>query len=130
MSFTQEQLDDLARRYTDAWNSGIPEQVAGFHRPDSSIVINRGDPSVGHEALTEVAAGFHADVPDLHLICEGIRGAGDHVVYLWRFTGHHAQTGNALDVPGWEEWNLDTDMMISASLGWFDAEEYDRQVNG
>ena len=93
MSFTQNELDDLAKRYTDAWNSKVPENVAAFHASSSRIVINRGEPSVGHDGLTAMAAGFHADVPDLHLSCDGIRGAGAHVIYLWTFTGHHAQTG-------------------------------------
>lgn len=130
MAFAKNELDDLARRYTEAWNSKVPENVAAFHTSSSSIVINHGEPSVGHEGLTAMAAGFYADVPDLHLACDGIRSAGSHVVYLWTFTGHHAETGNPLDVCGWEEWDLDDDMKITSSLGWFDGEDYDRQVAG
>lgn len=130
MAFTHTELDDLARRYTEAWNSKTPEHVAAFHTPESSIVINRGEPSVGHEGLAAMAAGFHADVPDLHLTCDGIRGGGDHIIYLWTFTGHHAETGNPLKVSGWEEWNLDEKMKITSSLGWFDGDDYDRQVAG
>lgn len=130
MGFDRDRLDDLARRYTEAWNSKVPEAVAAFHTPVSSIVINRGEPSVGHEGLTAMAAGFHADVPDLHLTCDGIRGAGRHVVYLWTFTGHHAETGNPLKVQGWEEWEMDAEMKVTAARGWFDGEDYDRQVSG
>jgi len=75
-----------------------------------------------------MAAGFHSDVPDLVLQNDGIRSAGNHVVFLWTFTGHHVETGNPLNVSGWEEWELDDDMKITSSLGWFDALEYDRQV--
>jgi len=89
MPFDQASLDDLARRYTEAWNSKVPENVAAFHLPSSRISINRGETSVGHEGLTAMAAGFHADVPDLVLQSDGIRSAGDHVVYLWTFTGHY-----------------------------------------
>lgn len=130
MSFTQNALDDLATRYTAAWNSKVPENVASFHVADSRIVINRGEPSVGHSGLTEMAAGFHADVPVLVLQNDGIRAAGTHVVFMWTFTGHHAQTGNPLDVSGWEEWELDDNMKVTSALGWFDAEDYDRQVDG
>lgn len=130
MPYSQSQLDDLAKRYTEAWNSQVPERVAAFHAPDSSIVINRGEPSSGHSGVTGMAAGFHADVPDLHLTCDGIRGAGAHVLYMWTFTGHHAGTGNPLKVSGWEEWELDGGMKITSSLGWFDAEDYERQVSG
>jgi len=51
-------------------------------------------------------------------------------VYLWSFTGHHAETGSALHVTGWEEWSLGDDMKVTASLGWFDGEDYNRQVAG
>lgn len=130
MSFDKASLDDLAYRYTEAWNSKVPENVASFHRPASRISINRGDPSIGHEALTAMDAGFHTDVPDLVLQNDGIRAAGDHAVFLWTFTGHDAQSGNPLNVSGWEEWELDDDMKITSSLGWFDAEDYQRQVDG
>lgn len=130
MSFDQVALDDLAERYTNAWNSKAPENVAALHAPTSRIVINRGEPSIGHGGLSEMAAGFHAAVPDLALQCDGIRGAGDHVVYMWTFTGHDASTGNPLKVSGWEEWDLDGDMKVTSALGWFDADDYARQVAG
>lgn len=130
MSFDQKSLDDLAARYTDAWNSKDPQRVAAFHLPSSQISINRGAPSRGHEGLTAMAAGFHADVPDLVLQNDGIRGAGRHIVYMWTFTGHDAQTGNPLKISGWEEWEVDETMKISSALGWFDAEDYQRQVDG
>ncbi|MGC3940614.1 nuclear transport factor 2 family protein [Roseobacter sp. EG26] len=130
MSFSQATLDELATRYTAAWNSRIPEEVAACHAPNSQIVINRGDPSVGHTGLAEMAAGFHADVPDLLLTSGGIRAAGNHVIFIWTFTGHHAETGNPLDVSGWEEWELDESLKITSSQGWFDAEDYQMQVDG
>ena len=130
MSFSQESLEKLATDYTAAWNSKVPENVANCHVASSQIIINRGEPSKGHAELTAMAAGFHADVPDLVLTCEGIRSAGQHVIYLWRFTGHHVETGNPLDIAGWEEWELNENMKITSSLGWFDAEDYQRQVEG
>ena len=77
-----------------------------------------------------MAAGFLADVPDLLLENDGIRSAGTHVVFLWTFSGHDAQTGNPVKVSGWEEWELDDDLNVISSLGWFDAEDYRRQVDG
>jgi len=130
MSFDQASLDDLAARYTDAWNSKVPENVAAFHAPTSQISINRGEPSFGHDGLTAMAAGFHADVPDMVLRNDGIRGAGNHVVFLWTFTGHDSQTGNPLEISGWEEWELDQDMKVTSALGWFDADDYQNQVDG
>ena len=130
MLFTQANLDHLATKYTEAWNSKVPENVAACHVSTSRIIINHGEPSVGHDELTAMAAGFHSDVPDLVLQNDGIRSAGNHVVFLWTFTGHHAETKNSLNVQGWEEWELDNDMNITSSLGWFDADSYQQQVDG
>ncbi len=130
MSFDQKRLDDLAIKYTEAWNSKVPENVAACHVSSSHITINRGEPSVGHSELTAMAAGFRSDVPDLVVQNDGIRSAGNHVVFLWTFTGHHVETGNPLNVSGWEEWELDDDMKITSSLGWFDADNYQQQVDG
>ncbi|MEM1152133.1 MAG: nuclear transport factor 2 family protein [Pseudomonadota bacterium] len=126
----QTDLNALADAYTAAWNSKSPDAVASFYAPDGGIVINNGDPWSGRAKVSEMAAGFYADVPDLSLTCDSIRGAGDHVIYVWTFTGHDAKTGNPLKIEGWEEWDLNDDMKVQASRGWFDADEYARQVAG
>jgi hypothetical protein len=130
MLINQTRLEALATKYVDAWNSKVPENVASMHNSNSQITINRGDPSVGFEELTAMAAGFHAAVPDLVLKSDGIRSGGNHVVFMWTFTGHDAQTSNPLNVTGWEEWELDDNMKVASSLGWFDAEDYQRQIDG
>lgn len=77
-----------------------------------------------------MAAGFYADVDDMMVLLDELRIAGDHVAFIWTFTGRHAGTGNALTIEGWEEWDLDADGKIAASLGWYDAADYARQVAG
>ena len=119
-----------AAAYTAAWNSGSAEAVASFHAETGGIVINRGPPWEGRAGVQAMAEGFFADVPDLNLTCDGVRVAGDHVVYLWTFTGHHAETGHPLRITGWEEWDTDADGKVAASRGWFDAADYARQVAG
>ena len=37
-------------------------------------------------------------MPDLSLTCDGLRVMGDHVIYLWTFTGHHSGTKNPLRI--------------------------------
>ena len=120
----------LAQDYTAAWNSKSPEAVASFFAADGEIVINRGEPWTGRTRIAEMAAGFFADVPDMALTCDEIRVAGSHAVYVWTFTGHDAKTGHPLDVRGWEEWDLDDDLKIRSSRGWYDAEAYAAQVAG
>ncbi len=124
----QGALDALAARYTAAWNTGSADAVAACYAPDGGIVINRGQPWDGRAGVAAMAAGFFADVPDLSLACDGVRAAGDHVVYLWTFTGTHAGSGRTLHVIGWEEWDLDAELQVTASRGWFDAADYARQT--
>ena len=80
--------------------------------------------------VTEMAAGFFVDVPDRSLTCDEIRCAGSHAVYVWTFTGHDAKTSNPLKVRGWEEWDLDEDLKVRSSRGWYDADDYALQVAG
>lgn len=123
-------LAKLARDYTAAWNSKSAQAVASFYAADGEIIINRGTPWTGRARVADMAAGFYADVPDLSLTCDSIRAAGTHVIYVWTFTGHDATTGNPLNIQGWEEWDLDADMKVKASRGWFDADDYARQAAG
>ncbi|HEY6600148.1 MAG TPA: SgcJ/EcaC family oxidoreductase [Pseudomonadales bacterium] len=128
MAIDHEHASELAAAYTGAWNSGSSEAVAAFYAHDGQIVINRGSPWIGRKGVADMAAGFFADVPDLKLACDAVRCAGNHVAYFWTFTGTHASSKNSLRVVGWEEWDLDSDRMIVASRGWFDADDYARQT--
>ena len=128
MTVDPEKLSAMAAAYTAAWNSGSPDAVANFYAPDGQIVINRGRPWVGRKGVADMAAGFFADVPDLQLVCDEVRGAGNHVAYCWTFTGTHAATKRPLRVVGWEEWDLDADLQVVASRGWYDAADYERQT--
>ena len=130
MTIDPDKVKDIAQAYTAAWNSGSPEAVAGFYAQDGQIVINRGNPWKGRSGVAQMAAGFFADVPDLALVCDQVRCAGDHVVYLWTFTGTHSGTKNPLRIAGWEEWDFDADLKVKASRGWFDAGDYTRQTSG
>lgn len=130
MTITPDAASKLAEAYTAAWNTGHPEAVAGFFAEDGRIVINRGTPWLGRAGVTEMAAGFFADVPDLALVCDKMRCAGDHMAFLWTFTGTHSETGKPLNIQGWEEWDIGPDHKVTASRGWFDAQEYARQVAG
>ena len=117
-----------ATAFTAAWNSGAPEAVASIYAERGGIVINRGRPWKGRAGVAAMAAGFFDDVPDLNLVCDGRRVAGNDVVYSWAFAGHHAGTRNPLRITGRKEWDLAEDGKVSASRGWFDAEGYTRQV--
>lgn len=119
----------MAADYTAAWNSKSADAVASFYAEDGEIVINRGEPWTGRARVRDMAAGFYADVPDLTLTCDDVRASGTHVLYLWTFTGHDAATARPLNIRGWEEWELNDDLKVTASRGWFDAEDYARQAS-
>ena len=121
-------MEQVADAYTAAWNSGSAEAVAGFYADDGQIAINRGTPWHGRAGLMAMAQGFYADVPDLALTCDGVRVAGDHVLYLWTFAGTHAGSGRPVLVSGWEEWDLGADLKVRSSRGWFDEDDYARQT--
>ncbi len=130
MALDAAKAQAIADGYTAAWNSGHAAAVAGFYALDGQIVINRGTPWLGRQGVAAMAQGFYGEVPDLHLSCDGIRLMGDHMIYLWTFTGHHAGTGNPLRISGCEEWDLDAAGLVKASRGWFDGDLYARQIAG
>ena len=130
MPHAPEKILEIATAYTAAWNSGSPDAVASFYAADGHIVINRGDPWQDRNGVAAMAAGFFADVPDLSLRMDALRAAGDHAAYFWTFTGTHSGTNNQLKISGWEEWDLDGDLKVKASRGWFDADNYARQTAG
>jgi uncharacterized protein (TIGR02246 family) len=130
MAIDEDAVRRVAAAYTEAWNSGSADSVSSFYADDGVIVINRGTPWEGRSGVAQMAAGFFADVPDLALTCDGVRIAGDHVAYLWTFTGTHASSGRPLRVSGWEEWDLDAGQKVRSSRGWYDAKDYARQAAG
>ncbi len=128
MTSNPEDLKQKAMEYSKAWSSGSPEAVASHYAPDGQISINCGDFIQGREAIAAMAAGFYAEFPDLVVHCDDVRTAGDHAIFAWTLEGHHAETKNHVKVGGWEEWDLDDNMLVKSSLGWFDATEYERQI--
>ena len=122
--------ESKARAYAAAWTSGDPSAVAGFYSADGQIVINRGTPSRGRAEIEAMAQAFYDDFPDLIVHMDSFRRGGDHAVFKWTLEGHHSGTGNYVKASGWEEWDLNDAGEVQASLGWFDAADYQRQIDG
>lgn len=130
MAITREKAVALTAAYTAAWNTGSSRAVAEFFALQGEIVINGGEPWIGRAGIRKMAEGFFSEVPNLFLVCDHVRSAEDHIVYLWTFTGTHAGTKNPLHIVGWEEWDIDANCKITSSRGWFDAADYARQIAG
>jgi steroid delta-isomerase-like uncharacterized protein len=126
-----ERLRDFAQRYTAAWNSQDPSQVAEFYTEDGVLTVNGGTPNVGHAALTEFAAGFMTAFPDMLLRVDALVPEGDRVIYHWTFKGTNTGvggTGQSVEFSGHESWQFADDGRIADSVGTFDADEYARQL--
>ena len=78
--------------------------------------------------IAEMAGGFMSDFPDLVLTCSTVLAAERHIVYAWSFEGHYRQNGKFARFTGWEEWDLNEELKVINSRGWFDADDYERQI--
>jgi uncharacterized protein (TIGR02246 family) len=129
-SMNTHELQEFAVRYTAAWNSQNAANVSAFFAEDGTLSVN-GVPAVGREAITEVARGFMTAFPDLELAMDKLEIQPDHSIYYWTFTGTNTGpegTGNSVRFSGYEEWTLGNDGLIVQSMGHFDDEEYQQQL--
>jgi hypothetical protein len=126
-----DRLTEFARRYTAAWCSGEPENVAEHYSREGSLAINDGEPAVGRAAITEAARSFMIAFPDLRVLMDDVRAGDSPVEYHWTLIGTNSGpdgTGNAVHISGFEEWTIGDDGLIAKSLGHYDQAEYDRQL--
>ena len=131
MALNPDQLQDLARRYTAAWCSQNPASVAAHYAPDGSLTINDGLPSVGRAAITEAAQGFMTAFPDMQVLMDDLVTKDRRIEYHWTLIGTNTGpggTGNRVRFPGFEEWTIGDDGLITVSKGHFDQAEYERQL--
>jgi len=125
------QLRAFAEGYTAAWCSVDPARVAAHYALGGSLQINDSPPAVGRAAITEAARGFYVALPDMQVFLRDLVVEGDRIEYHWTFTGTNTGPGGkgkAVRVNGFEEWTIDDDGLIAASLGHYDAAEYARQL--
>ncbi|HET7841509.1 MAG TPA: nuclear transport factor 2 family protein [Terriglobia bacterium] len=118
---------DFARRYTAAWCSHDPAQVAAFFSPQGSLTVNGGAPAAGRAAIAELARGFMTDFPDLHLVMDRLEDRRERTEYHWTLAGTYRATGKRVRISGYEEWMFGADGLVADSQGHFDAAEYQRQ---
>jgi hypothetical protein len=133
MSQIDHTVEDFARRYTAAWCSQAPENVAAFFAPEGSLRVNDAPPAVGRRAITEVAQGFMTAFPDMRVLMDGVDVDDDRVRYRWTLVGTNTGpggTGRAVRISGFESWRMSADGLIAESLGHFDSADYERQMQG
>ena len=130
MTNSNAKIEALLDRHMKSWNSNDPDGVAKSYAPDTSFIMNRGDPLLNRDDISAMAGGFMREFPDMVLHLDSMRCAKDHVIYLWTFEGRHSETGNPVKFSGWEEWDLNAKLEVVQSLGWYDVEDYERQTSG
>lgn len=126
-------LQDFAERYTAAWCSDEPSHVAAFFTPNGRLTINGGAPHVGREAIAASAASFMRAFPDLVVALRDIEDCDGRVCYHWTLTGTNTGpggTGRRVQIDGTESWVMDASGLIRESIGRFDGEAYQRQLDG
>lgn len=127
----EQEMKSFATRYTAAWCSQDPASVAAFFAEQGFLKINDGTPSDGRAAITEAARGFMTDFPDMIVEMNGLEHKGNRYIYRWTLTGTNTGPGglgNRVRISGYEEWTIGADGLIAASLGHFDAADYQRQL--
>jgi predicted ester cyclase len=128
-----EEMVKFAEGYTDAWNSNDPDKMASFFAEDGQLIINEGTPAQGRTELSATAQSFMEAFPDMHLTLDSLVADNETYRYHWTFTGTNTGsggTGNSVVFSGFERWTMNEEGLIQYSIGTFDAEDYNRQLQG
>lgn len=128
-----DKMVEFGQRYTEAWNSKIPEKMASFYAEDGTLTVNNGTPAIGRKQLAETARSYMEAFPDLELTMDSLTRGNGTYRYYWTFKGTNTGpngTGNKVDFSGYEEWTMNDQGLVQTSVGTYDAEEYERQLNG
>ena len=124
-------LEVFAKSYAQVWCSQRPNFVSSFFAEDAVLQINDGSPAIGTEAITNVVKGFMDAFPDMVVSMDSLITKSEKKRFYWTLTGTNNGTngtGNKVKISGFEEWILNKEGFIQDSKGYFDAEEYQRQL--
>lgn len=124
-------LEIFAKSYAQVWCSQRPNFVSSFFAEDGVLQVNDGVPAKGTEAITNVAKGFMDAFPDLVVSMDSLITKSNKTRFYWTLTGTNNGTngtGNKVRISGFEAWTVNKEGIIQDSKGFFDAEEYQRQL--
>jgi nuclear transport factor 2 (NTF2) superfamily protein len=128
-----DKMGEFGQKYTDAWNSKVPEKMASFYAEDGTLIVNNGTPAVGRKQLAETAQSYMEAFPDLALTMDSLTKENGTYRYYWTFKGTNTGpngTENKVDFSGFEEWTMNDQGLVQKSIGTYNAEEYQRQLEG
>jgi nuclear transport factor 2 (NTF2) superfamily protein len=128
-----DKMLEFGQKYTDAWNSKEPEKMASFYAEDGVLVVNNGIPANGRKQIAETAQSYMEAFPDLELSMDSLTEENNTYRYYWTFKGTNTGpngTGNKVDFSGFEEWTMNDQGLVQKSIGTYDAEVYQKQLEG
>lgn len=128
-----EKMIEFGAQYTAAWNSKKPEQMASFYAKDGTLSVNNGTPAIGRKQIAETAKSYIEAFPDMKLTMDSLVAKSGTYRYYWTFIGTNSGpggTGNKVNFSGFEEWTMNDEGLVQKSLGTYDAENYQRQLEG
>lgn len=128
-----EKILEFGQNYTAAWNSHQPESMASFYAEDGSLSVNNGKPAISRNQIAETAQSYMEAFPDLELTMDSLTVQENTYRYYWTFKGTNTGpggTGNKVDFSGFEEWTMNEQGLVQKSVGTYDAEVYQRQLQG
>jgi nuclear transport factor 2 (NTF2) superfamily protein len=124
---------EFGKNYTEAWNSKEPAKMASFYAEDGSLTVNNGSPAIGRQQLAETAQSYMEAFPDMVLTMDSLTVNNGKYRYYWTFKGTNTGprgTGNKVDFSGFEEWTMNEQGLVQTSIGTYDTEDYQRQLEG
>lgn len=124
-------LEVFARSYAQVWCSQRPNFVASFFTEDGELTVNNGKTAKGTGEITTVVKGFMDAFPDMIVSYDSLTTDSDKTRFYWTLAGTNNGpngTGNKVKISGFEEWTLKNEGLIQESKGYFDEEEYKRQL--
>ena len=128
----ESELREFGIQYEKAWRSLVPEEPFSYQAENCVASLNDGSPMISVEERLGRIVGLMEAFPDLLITMREIVEEERGTVFYWNLKGTNTGqegTGNRIDIDGCEVWKLDNDNKITELEGYFDAEEYERQVN-
>ena len=128
-----KKMVEFGEKYTVAWNSKKPEEMASFYAEYGTLTVNNGTPAVGRKQLAETAKSYMEAFPDMKLTMDSLVTDSGTYRYHWTFVGTntgHGGTGNKVNFSGFERWTMNNERLIRISIGTYDVNNYNRQLNG
>ncbi len=121
----------LGEKYTEAWNSKNPGNVAAFYDDQAMLVVN-GDSLKGKLSVINFAKSFMRNFPNMKLTMDSLVADNEGYSYYWSFRGNYEGpygNGNRIVSNGFEKWILNEEGLIEVSIGTFDEKDFRKQMN-